>query len=239
MAIATSTTSGGNGAPFAKLNRLGDKVQGAFASDPLESKRQKRNYKTGEPEFKKGKTDKDGKPIPALEEIMHFVAMPETTARIGTADAGFEPIEAGTHIRYSVSGFEWKQVIDQRDALPAYSGFKAGQPCSGDVYEIELTSWSVATDNAAGAEKAGFTVVDGRIIMRTEEDREKYILHQARTGGNSSTGKDVTITIRRPRPDEKRWEQAADELYLTKPWLKVAAGGGADREDRPEDVEPF
>lgn len=239
MAIATSTTSGGAGAPFAKLNRLGDKVQGAFASDPKGSMRQRRNYKTGEPEFKKGKTGPDGKPIPAFEEIMHFVAMPGTTARIGTADAGFAAIEVGSHIRYSVSGFEWKQVIDQRAALPARSGFKAGQPCSGDVYEIELTSWSVATDNPAGAEKAGFHVVDGRIVMRSEEDREKYILHQARTGGNSSTGKDVTITIRRPLDEEKAWEQAADELYLTKTWEKVAAGSGAASAEAGGDDEPF
>jgi hypothetical protein len=233
MAIATDT--GGSGSPFAKFNRLGDKLVGAFASNPRESKRQRRNYESGKPEFKLGK---DGAQVPALEEVMHFVAMPGTTAQTGTAESGFAPIEVGDHVRYSVFGWKWGQVIDQRKNLPAHAGFKAGQPCSGDVYTFELVGWSAETKNPTGAEAAGFTVLDGRILLRSEADREKYILHQARTnGGNTNPAKDIEITIRRPLPDEKAWEQAADELYLTKPWDKVPAGGQAD--DGGESDEPF
>lgn len=233
MAIATDV--GGSGSPFAKFNRLGDKLIGAFASNPRESKRQQKKYQTNELIYKAGK---DGGQVPALEEIMHFIAMPGTTAQAGTAESGFTPIEEGSHVRYAVSGFKWGQVIDQRKSLPARAGFAAGQPCSGDVYTIELSGWSVKAENPGAAERAGFTVIDNRIVMRTEEEREKYVLHQTRTGGNSNTGKDITITIRRPNDDEKRWEQAADELYSTKPWLKVAAGGGQAEADGGDD-EPF
>lgn len=235
MAIATDT--GGGGAPFAKLNRLGDKLVGAFASNPREAQRQRRNYESGKPEFKTGK---NGEQVPALEEVMHFIAMPGTTAQKGTADTGFETIEEGTHVCFSVFGWKWGQVIEARKNLPAWNGFKAGQPVSGDVYTIELVGWSAETKNPAGAEKAGFTVVDGRILLRSEADREQYILHQARTnGGNTNPAKDIEITIRRPLPEEKRWEQAADELYLTKPWAKVSAGGGAQSDDQGADEEPF
>ena len=237
MAISADSPAGGAGAPFAKFNRLGDKLVGAFASHAKESQRQKTKFKTGELVYKSGK---NGEQVPALEEVMHFVAMPGTTAQVGTVEAGYEPVEAGTHVRFSVSGFNWGQVIDQRKKLPARAGFKEGEPCSGDVYVIELVGWSVATENPGGAERAGFTVQGNRIVMRTEEEREKYVLHQTRSGGNSNTGKDIVITVRRPSDDEKRWEQAADELYTQKPWKKqLATVGGGGSGDDDLDNEPF
>jgi hypothetical protein len=231
--MAKAADTGGGGSPFAKFVDLGDTLIGAFGSAPRECKRQARNFDTGNPA-----TKDDGSP--RWEEVMYFIAMPGTTAKLGNADAGFEVIEEGTEVRYSVQGFKWNQVISARNALPPYSGFKAGQACSGDVYTITLCGWSAETKNPAGAEKAGFTVVDGRIVLRTEADREKYILHQARTsGGNTNPAKDFTITIRRPEAGEKRWEQAADELFDRKPWLRQPATVGGGGQDDLGDDEPF
>jgi len=39
------------------------------------------------------------------------------------------------------------------------------------------------------------------------------------SGGNVNPAKDLLIACRRIKPEEKRWEQLADEWYLTKPWL--------------------
>lgn len=221
----------GGGTPFAKFQNLGDTLVGAFGSNPKECTRQARNFDDGTPAIKS-----DGKP--RLEEVMHFVAMPGTTAVIGGADKGYEPIQPGDAVRFSVSGFKWGQVIDARKALPAHAGFKAGQVCSGDVYEITLTGWSAETKNPAVAEKAGFTVVEGRIVLTSQDDKDRYVLAQSRNGGNTNPAKDYTVTIRRPTVADKAWEQQADEMYLAKPWLKTPAtvGGG----DAPiDDEEPF
>lgn len=222
MAIATDTTV--SGAPFAKFAEIGQTLIGAFASDPSKSRRQMLNYETKKPILKD-----DGSP--RLEEVMHFVAMPGTTAGTGDLEALTE-IEPGTHVRYSVSGWKWGQVIQARKALPAANGFAAGQPCSGDVYTITLVGFSAETKNPAAAEAAGFTVVDGRIVLRTQDEKDRYVLAQSKKGGNTNPAKDFEITIRRPTSDEKRWEQAADELYLTKPW-EVAAAPASDYGDDP------
>lgn len=221
----------GGGTPFAKFQNLGDTLVGAFGSNPKECTRQARNFDDRTPAVKT-----DGKP--RLEEVMHFVAMPGTTASIGGADKGYEVIQPGDAVRFSVSGYKWGQVIDARKALPAHAGFKAGQVCSGDVYEITLTGWSAETKNPKAAESAGFTVVEGRIVITSQEDKDRYVLAQSRNGGNTNPAKDYTVTIRRPGPADKAWEQAADEMYLAKPWLKAPAmaGGG----DAPvDDEEPF
>lgn len=233
--MARAADTGGAGAPFVKFIDLGDTLVGAFGSAPRECKRQVRNFDTGNPA-----TKDDGSP--KWEEVMYFIAMPGTTAKIGTADSGlgFEPIEEGAEVRFSVQGYKWGQVIDARKNLPPYAGFKAGQPCSGDVYTITLAGWSAETKNPGAAEKAGFTVQDGRIVLRTEAEREKYVLAQIKTGGNTNPAKDYTVTIRRPNPDEKRWEQAADELFDRKPWARTPAPvGGGDHPDELGDEEPF
>lgn len=221
----------GGGTPFAKFQNLGDTLIGAFGSNPKECMRQARNFDDGSPALKP-----DGSP--RLEEVMHFVAMPGTTAVTGSADKGYEQIQAGDAVRFSVSGYKWGQVIDARKSLPAHAGFKAGQPCSGDVYEITLSGWSAETKNVQAAEKAGFTVVDGRIILTSQDAKDSYVLAQSRSGGNTNPAKDYTVTIRRPTAADKAWEQQADEMYLAKPWLKAPAmaGGGAAVED---DDEPF
>lgn len=223
MALATTTTSA---SPFAKLVEIGDTVIGALASDPGKSKRQQIGFTSRKPEFKD-----DGKP--RMEEILHLVAMPGTTGKTGTAETGYQQIQPGDHVRYAISGFKWKQVIDARKALPAYGPVKAGQPGSGDVYTIRLIGWSVATDNPQAAIQAGFNVVDGRIIMRTNEEREQYVLAKMRQGGgNVTTGSDIEITCRRPNQTETSWEAQADALYLTKPWV------GDANQAEPYDDEP-
>jgi hypothetical protein len=231
--VARAADTPGEGSAFAKFIDLNDTLVGAFGSSPRECKRQARSFDTGDPAVKS-----DGSP--RWEEVMYFVAMPGTTAKLGNADSGFETIEEGTEVRFSVQGFKWGQVIDARKALPPYAGFKAGQPCSGDVYTITLAGWSAETKNPSAAEKAGFTVQDGRIILRSEAEREKYVLAQIKTGGNTNPAKDYTITIRRPNADEKRWEQAADELFDRKPWTRQPAtvGGGSAAQEFG-DEEPF
>lgn len=221
----------GGGLPFAKFNNLGDTLVGAFGSNPKECTRQARNFDDGTPAVKS-----DGKP--RLEEVMHFVAMPGTTAWTGTGESGYDLITPGDQVRFSVSGWKWGQVIEARKALPAHAGFKAGQVCSGDVYEITLAGWSAETKNAAAAEKAGFTVVEGRIILTSQDDKDRYVLSQSRNGGNTNPAKDYTFAIRRPGPADKAWEQAADEMYLAKPWLRTAATVGAGG-SAPDDEEPF
>jgi hypothetical protein len=228
MAIATD--QGGSGSPFAKFNTVGDTLVGAFASNPRECKRQARDFDSGEPKVKA-----DGKP--QWEEVLYFIAMPGTSAQTGNADEGYEVIEPLSEVRWAVQGFKWGQVIDARKGLSPANGFKAGQPCSGDVYTITLVGWSAETKNPAGAEKAGFTVVDGRIVLRSQEEKDAYVLSQSRSGGNTNPAKDYTIEVRRPLPTEKAFEQAADELYLAKPWTKVAAGAPSDAS--ADDDEPF
>ena len=222
-------TAGASGAPFAKLIKLGDILTGAFGGS---STRQQVNFNTKEPLFKD-----DGKP--RLEEVMHFIAMPGTKAWTGERDAP-QSIDEGDHVRFSVKGHTWGQVIDGRKALPAYSGFRAGDMCSGDVYTIELIGWSVKTENPAAAKAAGFTVVEGRIIMRTQDEKNRYVLARSERGENTNVGNDIHITIRRPTADEKRWEQLADELYDSKVWAKTAAAA-ADAHSSAEfgDEEPF
>lgn len=234
--MAQAADTGGSGLPFVKFNSIGDTLVGAFASSPKECKRQQQDFDSKKPKFK------DDGILPALEEVMWFIAMPGTTAKTGNAEKGFEDIEPGDEVRYSVSGWKWGQVIDARKALPAANGFKAGQPCSGDVYSIALVGYSAETRNPAAAEKAGFTVVDGRIILRTEDEHEKFILHQTRTNaGKTSAAKDFEVTIRRPEHADKAYEQAADALFLAKPWEKQLASIGAAGESGGDDgtEEPF
>lgn len=227
MAIATQQSTG---APFAKLVELGDTLVGAFASDPGKCRRQARNFETKAPA-----TKPDGSPL--YEEVMHFIAMPGCTAQLGDAERGYQPIEPGTHVRFTVQGFKWGQVIQARKNLPAANGFGAGVACSGDVYKISLAGWSAETKNPQAAQAAGFTVVEGRIVLRTQEEKDQYVLHQSRSGGNTNPARDLTMTVRRPLPDEKRWEQAADELYLSKPWEGTPSTDSSGADDIP--VEPF
>lgn len=228
MARAAST-AGASGAPFAKLMRLGDKIEGAFGGSAT---RQQVNFDTKAPLYKD-----DGKP--RLEEVMHFVAMPGTKAWTGDRDDP-QPIDEGDHVRFSVKGHTWGQVIDGRKALPPYGGFRSGEMCSGDVYTIELIGWSVKSETPAFAKANGLTVVDGRIVMRTTDEKNRYVLARSERGENTNVGNDIHITIRRPNPDEKRWEQLADELYDSKVWAKTATAA-ADAHSSAElgDEEPF
>lgn len=229
MAQAADVASGSN---YAKLVDLGDKIIGAFGSSPNECRRQMTDFTSGEPLVKD-----NGKP--KLQEVMWFIVMPGTTAKKGNAENGYEPLEELDTCLYSVDGYKWKQVIDARKALPAANGFKAGQACSGDVYEIELIGWSAEAKNPKAAEAAGFTVRDGRIVMRTVEERTKYVLAQTERGGNTNVAKDIEVTIRRPTPADKAYEQAADELFLAKPWNRQLATVSAGSNNAEEDYEPF
>lgn len=227
--MAISADTGGGGTPFAKLKNLGDVLEGALASKPRECVREQREFGKEEVKLRNGK--------PMKEEILWLVAMPTTTAVTGKED-DLSPIEALDVVRYAVSGYKWGQVIDARKQLPAANGFKLGESASGDVYRIELIGWSAETENVAAAEKAGFTVIDGRIVLRSQEDKDNYVLAQSRRGGNTNPAVDLAITIRRPTPADKAYEQRADEIFLDAPWKKVAVGAGAPVEaDDPG--EPF
>jgi hypothetical protein len=229
MAIARSAATG---APFAKHIELGQTLIGAFASDSGKCRRQQRNFETQALKWKEDGT------TPLLEEVMHFIAMPGTTAGIGDREA-LEPIEPGTHVRWAVSGHKWGQVIDARKALPAHNGVGAGREGT-DIYTITLAGWSAETKNPQAAISAGFTVIEGRIVLRSQDDKDRYVLAQSRSGGNTNPAVDYEITIRRPGPDDKQWEQLADELYLTKPWEAQAAAAAADERGSYDDTEaPF
>lgn len=229
MAQAADTGSG-ESTPFAKFANLGDTLIGAFGGG---KSRQQQNFETREPKVKA-----DGKPM--LEEVMWFVAMPGTTAGTGDLSATLAPIAEGDVVRYSVAGFKWGQVIDQRKQLPPYAGFKAGQSCSGDVYTISLAGWSAETKNVQAAINAGFTVHEGRIQLRTQEKKDRYVLAQSRTGGNTNPAKDFTITVRRPTAQEKAFEQAADALFAQRPWERQPAMAGGGTEGPNDDPgEPF
>jgi hypothetical protein len=224
MARAIEQASG-NGAPFARFLELGDKLVGAFAGG---KNRQQLDFNKKTPKFKD-----NGKPM--LEEIIHIIARPETTAKTGSPEQP-EPINDGDHIRHAFSGFKWGQIIEARKHLPAHAGFKTGQSCSGDIYTIELVGWSAETDNPSAATKAGFDVHDGRIILRSQEDKDRYILAQSKKGGNTNPAKDFEVSVRRPGANEKRWEQAADELFDSKPWETMVP---EPTTHSPFDEEPF
>jgi hypothetical protein len=235
---AVTTTA----APFAKLVELGDQLVGAWAGAV---KRQQRDFETGDPVFKRDDPSKQ-----ALEEVNWFIAMPGTTAKLGPQGGPYETIEPGATVRWSFSGFKWGQVIDARKGLPAVADFKikAGGEASSDVYTIKLIGYSVATENPAGAEKAGFTVVDKRIVMRSEEEREKWVLAMMRQGQkNLNAANDFEVTARRADfTAEAQWVALADELWLSKPWeaqaavaeAPIHAADGAPHPAEAADAEP-
>jgi hypothetical protein len=213
MPFAATTT--GTAAPFVKFAEIGDTFIGAYGGG---TNRQQRDYKTGDPKFK------DDGIKPMLEELMFFVAMPGTTAVVGNLERGeTSPIAEGEIVRYAVSGFKWGQVIQARKDLPPAFGFKSGQTCSSDVYTFTVSGFSAATDNAGAAKQAGFTVVEGRIVMTTPDDHERWVLHQVKKGGNANAAKDFTVSIRRAdEVAEKAYMQQADELFQSKPWEQGA-----------------
>jgi len=239
-------TGGAGGVPFIKLAKIGDKFTAAFGSDARACQRQKRKYDPENPGngalLWKDQLDANGNKKPLLEEIAWFVLVSADGAYIGSDDETTTP-EPGEHVRFSFSGYTWGKVIEARKALPEYGGFKAGTPCSGDIYTVEMTARSKATDNPQAATKAGFTVVEGRIILATQDEFERWAMLRLKANQDTNAAKDYTITVRRPTAAEKRWEQEADALFDSKPWTKEPApvgggsggGGGADLADE----EPF
>jgi hypothetical protein len=226
MPHKTQTTA--TGAPFVKFAAIGDTFVGAFVGG---KNRQQRDWKTGEPKWKD-----DGKPL--LEHLMHFIAMPGTTAGKGRLD-DLEPIEPGEHVRYAVRGWGWGQLIEACKKLPPFDEYdvKAGETVSTDVYTFTVVGYSATTENAAGARKAGFTVEDGRIIMRTADEHEKWVLNQIRHKGNSNAAMDFELTVRRFDPaTEQEWADAADAAWETKPWEQAAEA--APNSSAPPPADP-
>lgn len=225
MAIPANTGNGDGGIPFAKFLKPGDTLVGSFGGGV---RRQQRKFQSQEL-----MTKADGSP--KMEEILHFAAMPGTTAVTGNVERGeTEVIKPGEVVRYAVSGFQWKQLIDARKALPPYGNVKAGGEASGDVVTITMTGWSAATENPQGAVNAGLRVVDGRIVMSTPEEHERWVLAQVRAGKAANAAKEYTIETRRPRPDEAMWEQQGDDLFTAKPWVhkeSATVGGGTSYGD--------
>lgn len=227
MAIAEPTTSA---SPFAKFATHGQRIIGAYGGRQT---RQQQNFDTKQPMFKA-----DGR-TPLMEEVIWLVVMPGTTAVTGNLDAP-TALNPGDEIRFAVSGFKWGQLIDQCKNLPAAGAIKAGQRASGDVVEITLAGWSAETKNPTAAQAAGFTVVDGRIVMRTQEEKDRYVLAQSKNGGNTNPAKDYTISVRRPTPADAEWEAKADALFSAKPWEgHAAAPASGQTADTAEDYEPF
>jgi hypothetical protein len=210
----------GGGAPFAKFVNLGDTLIGAWGGA---MQRQAYDYDTRKPAFRRDDPTK-----PLREEINWFVAMDGTTAATGS-DGDFASIEPGSVVRFSFMGFKWNQVIKAREVLAAMPEFKIakGREAYGDVYTIALAGWSAETKNPDAARKAGFTVAENRIVLRTPEQKDQYVLHQSRSGGNTNPAKDLTVTVRRiDLPNEAKWDELADALASTEPWKVQAAPAG-------------
>lgn len=212
---ATTTT----GAPFAKLVSLGDKLVGAWAGA---QKKQQRDYETGDPKWKDD-LNADGERVPMLEEVNWFIAMPGTVAVTGNVEEGdTSPIESGEPVRFAFSGFKWHSVIEARKALPALAEFniRKGREAASDVYTIALVGWSKQVKNTAQAAQDGFTVDNDRVLIRSDEDADKFVswLRKQKVQ-NLNLAKDLEITVRRvDLPDEAEYDQAACELYDTSPW---------------------
>lgn len=212
---ATTTTTA---APLAKLVDLGDTFVGAWAGS---IRRQARDFATRDPLFRRDDPSRQ-----VLEEINWFIAMPGTTAKLGTAEDGYETIEAGAEVRFLFSGFKWGQAIEQRKALPAVAEFNIGKgrEASSDVYTIRLVGWSSATENPEAARKAGFTVVEKRIVMTTDDEHEQWVLARVKQGANTNAARDFQVTIRRADfTAEHEWVKLADALWERKPWEQQAA----------------
>lgn len=210
------------GAPFAKFVNLGDTLIGAWAGA---AQRQAYDYDTRKPAFKRDDPSK-----PQLEEVDWFIVMDGTTALVGS-DGDYEILAPGSVVRYAFQGFKWGQAIEARKTLPAMPQFKIdkGREASSDVYTIRLAGWSAETKNEDAARKAGFTVVEKRIILANQDEKDKYVLAQSRTGGNTNPAKDLTVAVRRIElPNEQKWADLADELYDTEPWKRQAAPAGGD-----------
>jgi hypothetical protein len=228
----------GSGAPVVKFTKIGDTFVGAYVGEG--KPQQRRTYKPdgslGEPMFKP-----DGKP--ALQALKHFVAMPGTTAVTGNLAKGeTTPIEPGDHVRLIVFGFKWGQHIEAAKSLPAFGKTRAGAMLSTDVYTVAAVGYSAtAGDNAAALRREGLTVTDGRVIMTTEQDHEKWVLFQVRNHANSNAAMDFTITARRYDPDtESEWGDMADALWETKPWEREQdADTGAALPPAPGPQEPY
>lgn len=229
MAQAADTGSGSSGDPFAKFANIDDTLVGSFGGGKT---RQQQDFEKKEPKWKDAATKK-----PLLEEVMWFSVMPGTTAFTGDSESP-KPIAVGDIVRYAVGGFKWGQIIDQRRALPEYSGFAAGTPCSGDVYTIRLVGWSIGTDNAVGARANGFIVVEDRIVIRTQEEKVRYVMQRISANKPPILGNDFEITVRRPLPAEKAFEQAGDALFSSKPWDKQLATVGGGQPDQAEGYDP-
>jgi hypothetical protein len=225
MAIAEPTTSA---SPFAKFANHGEKLVGAYGGRLT---RQQQNFDTKQPMFKP-----DGSPL--KEEVIWLVVMPGTTAVIGDLSSP-STLNPGDEVRFAVAGYKWGQLIDQIKNLPAGGGIKAGQRASGDVIEITLSGWSAETKNPTAAQAAGFTVIDGRIVLRSQEDKDRYVLAQSKNGGNTNPAKDYTITVRRPTPADAEWEGKADALFSSKPWENNGSGTAPATAEAIDDEEPF
>lgn len=204
-------------APFAKFVKLGDTLVGAWGGA---ARRQSFDYDTRKPAFKRDDPTK-----PLLEEVNWFVAMDGTTAAVGS-DGDYETIAPGSVVRFSFQGFKWNQAINARKELAAMPSFKIakGREAYGDVYTIALAGWSAETKNPEAARKAGFTVVEQRIVLRSQDEKDQYVLAQSRTGGNTNPAKDLTVAVRRIElPNEQKWDDLADELANTEPWKMQSA----------------
>lgn len=218
------------GDPFAKLVSIGDRLVGAYSGSMT---RQQRKY--GDPKVLLTKDNG----APRLEEVMWLVAMPGTTAVTGNLEKGdTAPVKPGDHVRYVVSGFRWGQVIEARKALPAFDDFRAGELASSDVYTFTVTGFSTRTDNADAARRAGYTVENGRIIMRSQDQYEAWAMQRIKHNQPANAARELDVTVRRiDRATEADWERAADELFAAQPWKRAAQEqNGGDYE--PEGPHP-
>lgn len=232
-------------APFAKLVNLDDQLVGCWAGA---QRKQQRDYDTGDPKWK-DQPAPNGERVPMQEEVNWFVAMPGTTAVTGNVEEGdTTDIEPGDQVRFAFSGFRWHNVIEARKQLPAMPNYKIrkGREAVSDVYTVRVVGWSKQVKNAAQAAKDGFTVDDDRVVIRSDDDRKKFVAwlmdHKVT---NLNLAKDLEVTVRRINlPDEQEYDEAADALNVEAPWNRAksddapASGGGAATPDY-DDEEPF
>lgn len=247
--MAQAVDTAGSAAPFVKFRQIGDTLIGAFGGSVQRQQRKWSPDGPGELLWKRKENPSDpDKPL--LEEIFYFVAVAGgCTVVLGNEDDGFRRIEDREVVRFSVSGFKWNQAINAAKTLPAFRTkpdgspqFAAGKRVTGDMWKITLVGYSADVPGQAAEQvyrAAGLTIVEGRVVMRTEQERTVWANIQIERRQNTNAAKDFEMVCRRVADQERAYEDAADEVYNARPWEKQEEVVAEQQAPAPKGADPW